>query len=653
MFKRPLSIPPIILLLIISAITACDSNSPGLTVRGRVTGGDVPISGATVTLYATGTAIIETLGSAVTDGEGNFKIRGGKPSGSGIIYVIARGGRPLGNASSNDAIALMTVIGRVDRRPDFITVNELTTIASVWTNAQFLDGNAIIGNASGVDNAAGNVGNIADIEIGGLGDVILNGVNGSRTSMLARVNTLANIIASCVTLETPDACGALFAASTPPGGRTPSDTLQAAHNIALNPWNNIAELYALSIVATPYVPALNTPPGAWTIALKFTGGGLDAPGGISIDENGNVWATNNFLFGSQSDLADCPIGGIGATKLAPDGTPLSPTFGFSGGGIDGAGFGIAVDQTGNIWIGNFQGDRLSLLAPDGTPLSPDGAGFTAGGTTSKVQGTIVDFSGNIWFVNNRPAESCPECGNSLTIFPGGDPEMFVTFSFPGTDILDEPFDVALDLNDNLWITNGRGNTVTQLDQLGNPLFQTEEFCCGISEPKAMAIDSLGNVWVSNLTGVIDPRQGTVTLLDPFGANAPGSPFTGGGITGPWGIAVDGDDNIWVADFLGKNLVNLCGVRTENCPPGLTTGDPITPETGYTGGGALQHLTAVEIDQSGNVWVANNVNDLDVCFKMSDIGCMQMSTECGGDGLVVFYGLAAPVETPLIGPPRQP
>ena len=75
--------------------------------------------------------------------------------------------------------------------------------------------------------------------------------------------------------------------------------------------------------------------------------------------------------------------------------------------------------------------------------------------------------------------------------------------------------------------------------------------------------------------------------------------------------------------------------------------------GYDGGGALQHMTSIAIDQAGNVWAANNVNDLDACGRMSETGCRQASTECGGDGLVVFFGLAAPVDAPLIGPPRQP
>ena len=239
------------------------------------------------------------------------------------------------------------------------------------------------------------------------------------------------------------------------------------------------------------------------------------------------------------------------------------------------------------------------------------------------------------------------------LFPGGDPDNAVTFAYPGTDTLDGPFDMALDLEGDIWITNGAGGTVTSIDPLGNTVYRSLPGCCGISGPKGLAVDSVGNVWIANFTGGEGAGTGSVTLLDPYGANAPGSPFTGGGIHGPWGIAIDGDDNVWVADYNGGVLVNLCGERSENCPQGLTTGDAISPAAGYDGGGALQHVTSVAIDQAGNVWAANNVNDPEACARMTETGCRQASTECGGDGVVVFFGLAAPVDAPMIGPPRQP
>jgi hypothetical protein len=111
------------------------------------------------------------------------------------------------------------------------------------------------------------------------------------------------------------------------------------------------------------------------------------------------------------------------------------------------------------------------------------------------------------------------------------------------------------------------------------------------------------------------------------------------IEGAWGVAIDGDDNVWVASFLGEKVTQPCGRTASNCPPGAKTGDPISPSlSGFTNGG-LQHITAVQVDQSGNVRAANN--------------WARIAPTVGGDGLVEFIGAAPPVKTPMIGPPQQP
>ncbi|MGH7850535.1 MAG: hypothetical protein ACREOP_09580, partial [Thermodesulfobacteriota bacterium] len=513
--------------LLAAALAGCETSGSDLALKGRVIAGNEPVSGSSVTLYAAGTIIAETLGGDTTDGEGNFSIRFRRPAESGVIYAVARGGTPRGNTSPNDAITFLTVIGEVDGRPDTVTLNELTTVASVWTNAQFLRGSAIVGNGTGIYNAASNVENIVDIETGRPGPVIGNAANGSPAGALASADTLGNIVHSCAVLSPADACERLFSAAAPPGWSAPANTLAALHNIALNPWSSVTEIFSLNPGNNPYSPVLDSPPSAWTIALKYTGGGLDSPGSIAIDADGNVWVTNGLLTGAE----DCPDGGAGVTKLTPDGFSLSPPYGFTGGGMDGAGSGITIDQTGNVWIANKRGGSVSLLAPEGSPISPEGTGYKANGNTSRVEGTIADYDGNIWLVNNKHSDECPGCGNSLILFPGGDPDNAVTFVYQGTDTLDEPFGIALDLEGDMWITNSAGNTVTVIDPLGNPVFQTQPGSSGISAPRGLAVDSIGNVWIANLSGAEGSGSGSVTLLDPFGENAPGSPYRGGGMEG--------------------------------------------------------------------------------------------------------------------------
>jgi hypothetical protein len=198
----------------------------------------------------------------------------------------------------------------------------------------------------------------------------------------------------------------------------------------------------------------------------------------------------------------------------------------------------------------------------------------------------------------------------------------------------------------------------------------------------MAIDSKGNAWITNTAGaglsletklkifelkltgrladidkvVVDflvahPGLGSVSMLQPDGNPAPGSPFNPtGSIWGAWAVSIDGNDQVWISNFApGGGITRLCGARPETCPPGMKTGDAISPPGGYVGGG-MQMLVDVSIDPAGNVWVSDNWQDPASCYSNVPEA---RSTRCGGQGMTVFYGLAKPVHAPQIGPARAP
>jgi hypothetical protein len=98
-----------------------------------------------VTLYAAGTGAPAKLAEGKTDGQGAFKMNVGQTPVDSVLYLVAKGGTPRTAASkgANDAIALLAVLGSTP--PKTVTVNEFTTIASVWTSAQFLEGDALNG----------------------------------------------------------------------------------------------------------------------------------------------------------------------------------------------------------------------------------------------------------------------------------------------------------------------------------------------------------------------------------------------------------------------------------------------------------------------------------------------------------------------------
>jgi len=56
------------------------------------------------------------------------------------------------------------------------------------------------------------------------------------------------------------------------------------------------------VLILPLVLMPVSTPQAWTLSLLYAGGGLNSLGGIAIDGEGNLWAGDNFLVGSQSTI---------------------------------------------------------------------------------------------------------------------------------------------------------------------------------------------------------------------------------------------------------------------------------------------------------------------------------------------------------------
>ena len=90
---------------------------------------------------------------------------------------------------------------------------------------------------------------------------------------------------------------------------------------------------------------------------------------------------------------------------------------------------------------------------------------------------------------------------------------------------------------------------------------------------------------------------------------------------------------------------MAGDGTKGHPADTKTGDVIHVFTS----GSIQMLTDVAIDPAGNVWAANNWNNLDAVA--AEKPAWATSTWGGGSGLTIIYGVAAPVKPPRMGQVR--
>jgi sugar lactone lactonase YvrE len=640
------------LVLVAPDVGPAPASAAPASVTGTVQGGGAPVPDVPIRLLRAGQSVgapgIE-LASTTADGSGTFVLDHDQPSGV-VLYVVAEV-RPTVRL----VVSLGTDPGSVD-----VVVDEATTVAAAYALAQWTTGDDVAGTDPGLPNAAGMAAKLADPATGQAATALTSSPNGGETDALPTFGSLANLVAACIDAEL--ACVDLLAHASVPGEPAPTNTFQAMGNLARHP-NGAGlvateQLYLLSQTGpAPYSPVRAVPPDAWTLALRFDGGGgiLDGPGNFAVDHEGSLWVPNNYSFDSDPNASVC--GGKEMLRFTPTGDvyPGSP---YRGGGIDGIGFGVARDPFGDIWVANFgfaspppgcadadqpPHDSVTQLRPDGTFVSPD-TGWTQGGP-SWPQGIASTDDGDIWFTT---------CENDLVVrYPGGDPGEAQVLSGLG---IDQGMHVVT--NDELVFVSGTlSDNVAVLDHEGVTLPTSPLTGGGLQHPMGMAVDEQGNVWVSN-SGLVDlpcghkpviqPHSPSVTLIGPDGTiQSPAAGFTGGGLFIPWGITVDGDGNVWVANFGGFRLSHLCGADPSTCPPGHAVGDAISPPiTGY-GFNGLTRNTGVVVDTAGNVWLANNW-----------IVAADPQANPGGNQLVAYVGLAPPVQ-PLaprerpVDPPTPP
>ena len=174
----------------------------GVRIEGQVQIGGDAVAGSTVSLWAASADAPARLAQVQTDADGRFVVSvDATPSGASSLYLVASGGTPAVNKAGGDnkGIDLLAVLG--NDPPPKVVVNELTTVASAFTNARFIKGELISGNPLGLKIAAGNVPNLVDPATGGWGKVLLDPLNSTQTTTLANLDTLGSLITAFAAVE--------------------------------------------------------------------------------------------------------------------------------------------------------------------------------------------------------------------------------------------------------------------------------------------------------------------------------------------------------------------------------------------------------------------------------------------------------------------
>ncbi len=183
------------------------------------------------------------------------------------------------------------------------------------------------------------------------------------------------------------------------------------------------------------------PSGVLASTSGYTPGGLSEANGIAIDGLGNAWMT------SPGPTSQTPA----VVKISNSGTNLSGSSGFTTGGFANP-RGIAIDGAGTAWVASSlstQGTTINTVvrfSQNGTVLSGT-SGFSGGGLNNP-QAVAIDGAGTAWFCN-------------YGVYPSGVTPVTSAGNFPSTVALGPSFDplsVAIDASGDVWTASNYAGT---------------------------------------------------------------------------------------------------------------------------------------------------------------------------------------------------
>ena len=283
--------------------TGSAESQTGASITGSVHGGQQPIAGAHIYLFAANTTgygkpSISLLNAALTlhsdaigayvlsGADGGFSISGDYVCAPNTqVYLYALGGNP--GAGNNPASGLMAVLGNcpgVTFAPTTnVNLNELTTVAAAYAMAGFATDATHVSSsgtplaATGIANAFANAANLVSLSSG---TAFLKTPAGNGVVPQAEIRTLGNILAACINSNgtvtgpsNPTSCYTLLnnALSAGSSGTVPTDTASAAIHIAHNPTANVGTLYNLSTPASPFPVSGYYQPNDFSISISLHG----------------------------------------------------------------------------------------------------------------------------------------------------------------------------------------------------------------------------------------------------------------------------------------------------------------------------------------------------------------------------------------------
>jgi len=315
----------------------------------------------------------------------------------------------------------------------------------------------------------------------------------------------------------------------------------------------------------------------------------------------------------QNPILTIPLYGYGdapVAALAPNTAAVINT-----GGLTTADpYQIALDGTGNMYVGDYIGQNVTRIAAGGGTASVVNLGTPGGIAPQNIAGVALDGAGNL-FIGDH------ENSRIVVVTPGG---VVSVLNISGlSPALGFPTALAFDPAGNLYVadfTNGRIIEVSSLVVAGSTssgkgtVLSTGSYTFPGSTLTGAAVDTKGTVYIAagagNSSNIIQvTATGVASEL-----TATGLPFSN-----PQGVAVDRMGNVYVVDTGHTRIVKIttAGVASILSLSGLPSP--------FTLGTSLYGVTA---DPSGNLYIPDSANNRIVFVNVSGAALTFAGTEQG-------------------------